>query len=560
MKDNNQKINEIKKSIEFVKLNKIKEASIILSSLLNDEDLKTEAHLYLGICKIKENKVNEAITLLEKSITFSPRHEFANLNLGLVHFNNKNYEISILYLNKTIEINENNQLAIYHLGLINLILENYNKAINQFNKLLKINRKDQNAILNLGIIYNKLGEYEKSIETYKNLIEINPKNIHGINNLGLTYFNLSKFNEAKECFKKCVDINNNFIPAYSNLGRVQTELKEFDNALENFNLVIKNNNKDYNSLFAIGKIYLSIGKYSEGFKFYEYRKFINRRESIDYIKKNFNSKEWNGENLENKKILIISEQGFGDTIQFSRYLEMINSNNEIIFLINRRLNFLFKNKNYKLINDLKSIKEHDYYQNLLSLPKIYFDKNESFIKNVNFIKSEKEIDNKWRTKLKDDNKFKVGIFWQGNKNYYGDNRRSIPLKEFEKIIYNKNISVVSLQKGDGLDQIKLNGYGNNIKDFSNIVDNDDDAYKDTISILKNLDLLITSDSSLVHLAGTMQINTWLLLCYNPDWRWYIDINKSTFYETVKIFQQNTPGNWKDVFKKIDHELQNLFKN
>ena len=84
--------------------------------------------------------------------------------------------------------------------------------------------------------------------------------------------------------------------------------------LENFNLVIKNNNKDYNSLFAIGKIYLSIGKYSEGFKFYEYRKYINKRENIEYIKE-FNSKEWNGENLENKKILIISEQGFGDTIQ-----------------------------------------------------------------------------------------------------------------------------------------------------------------------------------------------------------------------------------------------------
>ena len=264
--------------------------------------------------------------------------------------------------------------------------------------------------------------------------------------------------------------------------------------------------------------------------------------------------------LKKKKILIISEQGFGDTIQFSRYLEILNMSNEVFFLINKKLNFLFKNKNYKIINDLNSIKKHDYYQNLLSLPKIYFDKNRNFINNINFIKSSEEIDSKWEIKLKDYSKFKIGIFWQGNRNYNGDNQRSIPLKEFEKIINNRNVSVISLQKGYGSEQIRLNGYEEKIKDFSNIIDNDDDAYKDTISILKNLDLLITSDSSLVHLAGTMNINTWLLLCYNPDWRWYIDISKSTFYETIKIFQQNRPGNWKDVFEKVNQELQIFLKS
>ncbi|MDA9721188.1 hypothetical protein N9U51_03515, partial [Candidatus Pelagibacter sp.] len=190
----------------------------------------------------------------------------------------------------------------------------------------------------------------------------------------------------------------------------------------------------------------------------------------------------------------------------------------------------------------------------------YYEENKSFIKNDNFITNSRTNDELWNSKLKKFNKFKIGLFWQGSKNYVGDIRRSIPLNKFDKIIKNKKINVISLQKGDGTNQIKENKYEKYIIEYSKDLDNTEDAYKDTLSILKNIDLLITSDSSVAHLAGTINKKTWLLLCYNPDWRWYIQNKSNSFYDSIKIFQQNKFGDWDNVFKSVETELELLLNN
>ena len=559
MLDLNEAINNLKKSIELIKQEKIDEAENILLNLSNFKEIKADTFLYLGICNVKKNKKIVAIDYLKKSLRFKPEHEYSNLNLGLIYFENKQYELSLNFIKKTLRLNENNKLANYHVGLIYIILEEYKEAEKYFKKLIFLNSEDQNALLNLGIVYNKLNMHQDSIEIFNKLIKLNPKNIYAYNNLGTTYNENSNYEKAIDCFNQCNKINPNYLPAYSNLGITYSELKEFDKALKYFNRTVENNKNDYNSLFAIGKINLSVGNYNEGFNYYEYRKYINSPDTLKFINQNFKSKEWRGENIEKKKILIISEQGFGDTIQFSRYLLPLIENNKVTFVINKKLNFIFRNLGISLINNIKLAPEHDYYQFLLTLPKLYYEKNKGFLKNHNFITSDENIDDKWSKRINNSKKIKVGIFWQGNKNYYGDNKRSIPLFEFEKIINNDKCKVISLQKGFGEEQIIKNAFENNIFNLSSEIDNDKDAYKDSISILKNLDLLITCDSSLVHLAGTMNINTWVVLCYNHDWRWYVDKKNPTFYKSVKIFDQKFPGDWKSVFQKINFELENKIR-
>ncbi len=559
MLDLNEAIYELKKSIELIKKEKINDAENILLNITTHKEIKADIYLYLGICNIKKNKKNIAINYLKKSLRFNPEHEFSNLNLGLIYFENKQLELSLGFIKKTLRLNNNNILANYHLGLIYILLEEYEKAEKYFKKLIYINSFDQNALLNLGIIYNKLKRYQESIEILNKLIKINPRNIYAYNNLGTTYIEKSNYDKAIDCFNQCIKINPNYFPAYSNLGMTYSELKEFSKALKFFSKTIENNKNDYNSLFAIGKINLSIGNYVEGFNNYEYRKYINNPDTLKFINQKFKSKEWRGENINKKKILIISEQGFGDTIQFSRYLFPLIENNEVTFVINKKLNFLFRNLNINIINNIKLAPEHDYYQFLLTLPKLYYEKNKGFIKNNNFIRSDQNNDHKWAKRINNSKKIKVGIFWQGNKDYYGDNKRSIPLNEFEKIIKNNKLNVISLQKGYGEDQIKEHNLEDNILNLSSDLDNDKYAYKDSISVLKNLDLLITCDSSLVHLAGTMNVNTWVVLCYNHDWRWYIEKNNPTFYKSVKIFDQEFPGDWKSAFQKINVELENKIR-
>ena len=553
-------INELKESVELLNKNKVNEAEKILTRLSNYNELQADTFSYLGVCYIKKNNSKKAAEYLERSLKVNPNHEYSNLNLGLIYFSNKDYDLSLNFIQKTRKINKNNQMAIYHIGLINMALNNYLEAEKDFKELLEINSKDQNALLNLGIIYNKIKDFDKSVSIYNQIIKINPNNIYAYNNLGLTYFDNLDFDKAIKYYEKCIEINKNFLVVYGNLGRAYSEIRKFKKALTNFKKAAEGNSKDYNNLFAIGKTYLSLGEYDKGLKYYEFRKFLNKTDYIEYIKKNFKSKEWNGEKIINKKILILSEQGFGDNIQFSRYLHQLNKNNKVIFLVNKKLNFLFRKSSFKIINNLNEINEHDYFQNLLTLPKIHYENYKSFLTNHNFIKNDKETDLKWNKKFKQIKKFKVGIFWQGNKNYYGDDKRSIPLIKFERIIKNANISIISLQKGFGVDQIEANNFEKYLINLSDEIDNDQDAYKDSISILKNLDLLITSDSSIAHLAGTMNINTWLALCYNPDWRWYIENKTRIFYNTIKIFQQDTPGNWESVFDKINEELNLKLNN
>ena len=541
-------------SLDYIKKNKICEAEKLLLELKKDEEFKIDALVYLGVCKIKSNKKNTAINLLKQAIEISINHEFANLNLGLIYFDNKDFQNSIKYLKKTFEVNSKNLVAIYHLGLTNLILKNFFEAEKYFNKVLELNDSDQNALLNLGIIYNQKKDSKKTFDIYNKILKINPNNLNALNNIGILNYNLLNYDEAISYFTRCIKINKKFIPAYNNLGRVNADLRNFDQAKELFNKSILLNQNDFVSKFELSKIFFSLGDIENAFKLYENRKLIVNDQNLNFIKQNFKSIEWNGEKLTNKKIIILSEQGFGDVIQFSRYINFLKDENEIYFLVNSKLNYILRNLKVNLINNLEEIPNHDYYQSILTLPGIYYKSKKKILGEVNYIKTDDVVEKKWSNKLGHLKKYKVGIFWQGNKNYTDDIKRSIPLIKFEKIIKNKNLDIISFQKGFGSEQIKKNQFENYIKDFSFEIDMDNDAFKDTVSILKKINLLITVDSAIAHIAGTMGIKTWLLLFHNPHWVWQLQRNDFIFYKSVEIIEQDKPGDWNNVFKIVEAKL------
>ena len=368
------------------------------------------------------------------------------------------------------------------------------------------------------------------------------------------------YDEAIRYFNDCIKINEKFTPAYSNLGRVYADLNNYNDAKKYFNKSIFFNENDFVSKFELSKIFFSLGNFKSAFKFYENRKLIYKDKNLNFIKQNFDSLEWSGEQLKNKKIVILSEQGFGDIIQFSRYINILEDACEIYFVVNSKLNYLLKNLNVNLINHTSEIPNHNYYQSILSLPGIYYRLNRKIYDEINYIKSDDLLEKKWKKKLNYLKKYKIGLFWQGNKNYTDDEKRSIPLNKFENIIKNKNFDIISLQKGFGSEQIKLNNLEKYVNDFTPEIDIDNDAFKDTIAILKNIDLLITVDSSVAHVAGTLGIKTWLLLFHNPHWVWHLQKNNINFYKSVDIILQESPGDWGSVFKKVETKLNNILLN
>ena len=520
---------KLKSGIEFFNKNKLNEAIECFKILQNERSTQIIAFLYLGIIEIKKNNNENAKKYFFKILEIDKNHEFANLNLGLISFQEKDMKKTLDYLNKTLDINQDNLLANYHLGLIEII--------------------------------NK--EYEKAKKRFKNILLKEPKNLNALNNLGICYLKEINFKKAITIFKECLNINNNHKQSILNLANCFFQIRDFENSILNYNKVLGIDKDHTMAKIGLSKCYFAKYDYKKGFLFYESRKKIQIK-NLNIIKEltdRYGCNEWLGEDLDNKKILILSEQGIGDNIQFARYLFELkeNFNVNIFFLAGKKIAHLFKDCPCEIITDISEIKKIHYYQFLLSLPGIYFDKKNNFKKCVNFIKPESNNENKWFQRLRNLKKPLIAIHWKGNKNFSDYHERMIPLKFFDKIVKNKKYSFLTVQKDDFPSDIQKNFFQDYIIDYSKEVDLNDKSFEDTISILKNIDLLITSDTSMVHLAGTMEVETLLILNMNPDWRWQIELKEKCFYKKLKIIQQNKLFDWSNIPESINRELEYRFK-
>ncbi len=520
---------KLKSGIEFFNKNQLNKAIECFKFLQNEKSTQTIAFLYLGIIEIKKNNNENAKKYFFKILEIDKNHEFANLNLGLLSFQVKDIKRAIDYFNKTLNINRKNLLAKYHLGLIEIISKEYDKAKKKFEEIL-------------------LKE---------------PKNLNALNNLGICYSKQINFKKAINIFKDCLNINNNHKQAILNLANCFFQIKDFENSIINYNKVLEIEKNHTIAKIGLSKCYFALHNYEKAFYFFEARK----KTQLDNLKiankliKDFNCKEWFKEKIDNKKILILSEQGIGDNLQFARYIFWLKEkfNCDIFFYINKKISHLFKNCPCKIINDLDQVDKIDFYQYLLSLPYIYYKRENKFKKCISFISDDTSNNSNWKKKLENLKKPLIAIQWKGNEKFLDDQQRSVPIKFFSNLIKNKDYSFISLQKDNFSSDIKSNNLQEFITDFSEQIDIGDKSFVDTISILNSIDLLISVDTSMTHLASTMGVKTLLLLNYNPDWRWHIELKENCFYDNLEIIKADRVNDWESVSLRINDKLKELFK-
>lgn len=480
------------------------------------------------------------------------------INKGINLFENNKYEESIKIFEELKENSKTNIIGIFFLGVIEVKRKNLTVAKNFFFEVLKINRDHEDANLNLGLVYLKERDFEESLIYFKKVLTINKKNLNALYHSGLSYFSLRKLEESIKYLNLSIEVNKNFVHSYVTLGHIYLRIKEFTKALDNYKKVLEIDPKRIRTKFNISWCYFALSNLEPAFENYEFRKEKlipegRHREVLD----KFKSTEWNGQDLDNKKILIICEQGYGDNINFFRYLFWLHEkfNVKIIFYAHKKLAYLFQNTSFQIISDLNDVNHIDYHQQLLSLPGIYYKETKSFEKNINYININQTNDTYWKKKLSTYKKPIIAINWQGDHRYAYDDMRSIPLSYFKDTLNNKNFEFVSLQKNFGSEQIKKNKFENLLIDLSKEIDTGKNAFEDTISILKNVECVITADTAIAHLAGTLNVKTFLLLGFNPDWRWYIELNHKCFYPNMNIIQQSKFDNWHGVFNELNKRLE-----
>ena len=529
----------------------------------------------LGISQVKRGKYDLAEKNFIKSSKLNKIFESPIRNLFLIYLKRKNKIKMILYANKLLNLENKNPDSNYFLGLAHEFNYSYDEAIKFYKKSIELNYKEkQNAFNNIGNILFRNRRQEESIRYFKQAHELDKENHYIIFNLLSNYAELRDINNLEINLKKITSVNKN--PKIFNYFKA--ELFILKNKIDEAKDILLKNLDDVRFSIKLIRLYFHTGEHEEGKKLFlkinhkidqdpNYNNFLantylyegdfengwryydKRRSKI--IEKYNNITEWTGESLSNKKILVFSEQGLGDTIQFSKYLlPLLKISKNVTFVVQEKLINLFKKdikaltikqfteideKNYNFKIDLGSLIKF-FYKEKINDPTRLFD--------LSNLKKKTEL-----VKIKK-SKLNVGIAWSGSFYGPGEPYRSLRLQDLEKLFL-LDINFYNLQS-----EIRTSDY-DYFKSL-NIIDCSKFDLAQVSEIINNLDLVISVDTSILHLASTFNKKTWGILNLYPDWRWN-KFNKFNPYNSLKLFKQIKFNYWDDIINDIYNQLKNLIR-
>ena len=476
--------------------------------------------------KHQNGEYHDALNLYQELLIINPNIAALHNNIGLIHIEFNKKQLALQCFLTAINIDGNFVEAHNNLGILYEEQGDFNKAISHCQTAIKIKPDFSNAYINLGSSFDEIGKRDLAIESYKKSIELDPNSVESYNNLGSIFRYSGDYEKAIKYYQKAIQINKNYPKARKNIGLV----------------------------------YLLLYNFHKGFEEFEWR--IMEKKKKEYHDLQLNSLLWNGENLDGKIILILSEQGIGDIIQFARYIFELQERYKvkIIFRTHKKLIHLFDNCKFQIINEEDSIPKHDHHIYLMSLPRFYYRIENKLLGEVNYIQNKNKF-SLWKKKLSKIKLPKIGLNWQGGTIFKRDKFRSIPLNYFEPLFSLNGLEYISLQKGYGVEQIKNFKYKEKLKFFNPEfdIDKEENAFEDTIELLLNLDLVITSCTAVAHLSSTIGVKTWILLNYSADWRWFLDSNITPWYKNTKLYRQTKEGDWSQIIEEVRRDLIKEFK-
>ncbi|MBB3211003.1 tetratricopeptide (TPR) repeat protein [Herbaspirillum sp. Sphag1AN] len=551
----------------------------------------------LATSLLKQERIEESIKLFEQALAINPENKDARIGLANALHEKNDPEASIAYFEDAAKRAPDAPGPLSHLGKALIDAKRYKEAVSVLLKALEIQINFAPAHTNLGIAfqemnmlddalechktsllldptdiyaqnkiadtYIKLKKYDAAHEHYRRIIELAPKDPNSYTKLGSSYFATEdRYEEAMALFQKALDIAPQHALTLNNMGAVMYDHGETVAALEYFHraIALKPNYLTAIHNLALGQ--LLAGNFVEGWANHESRLKVKERSYVyTVIHKLFSIiPKWDGiASLEGKYILLMHEQGFGDSIQFVRYVHALLARGARVALhVKEPLARLFRSVSDQvtLVRETDPLPKCDYAYVLMSLPyALSTNRVEDIPAYPSYLHAEQSDRDQWAQKLDqlapERNHLRVGFVWAGNPEHGNDRRRSIPLKTFSSLFSLPGIEFFSLQKGGPVSELKdfpselpMHNIGEQFTDFA-----------DTAAAIENLDLVISVDTSVVHLAGALGAPTWTLLAHTPDWRWLNDREDSPWYPSMRLLRQESPGDWAGVLKRVAAALE-----
>lgn len=421
------------------------------------------------------------------------------------------------------------------------------EAIEAYGKSLLLNPKQPDVYNNMGVALRSLGKLEAAVACYRRSLVLKPNNSGVYSNMGNALRELGRLEVAMASHQQAVRLAPRSTEAYYNLGLVLRDLGQTDAALSCLDKALALNENHVDCQWDRALTLLEMGRLEEGFEAYESRWKLERSPP-----RTFDKPRWDGAELKGKTVLVHHEQGFGDMIQFARYLPMIKARGgQVVVEAQPELARLIGSVDgvSKVFNRGQTPPKFDFYIPMMSLPHIFGTGLDTIPADVPYVGPLDPGAVQLPTSL---GRIKrVGISWAGRPTHRNDANRSSGFRHFIEILGLPGLSVYSLQKGGAVADLKEYGcealvtdLGERLRDFS-----------DTAAVVAQLDLVITVDTALAHLAGAMGKPVWVAVPYSPDWRWMRGTDTSPWYPSMRLFRQKRHGAWAGVFGDIRRALR-----
>ncbi len=533
------------KGVIFFKQQKFEKAKIeFLKSIELDKSF-IDPYKNLFKLNLKAQDYKSAINNGKKVIELeTSKNPISYFNLALAYDLNKDYKkaIDLYKIVETLNFKEKkilfNNLAKCYLGN-----QNINEAKNYYLKALHFDHNDKLIVNNLLILFLRIGDKKNSEYFFKKAQEIDKNYIEFKLNKSEYLLSQNKIEDSINCLKNIIRESKNYV-AYTKLYKIYSIIGDLKKSVEIIDQAIIEHPNQIDLKFTRGTHHLIEGGFEKGWELYEFRDSIIKDDTFK------NLKTWQGENLQDSTILVTSEQGMGDVIQFSKFLINLSPLcKKIDFILFDKLLPIFKKK-FKNINICSKSEiyqnKYDYKISLGSLNKYFFkEKNSNSSDLINFNEDRKKY---WKKKIKNKKK-NIGLVWSGN--FFGPKEptRSIELKKFDELL-KLDFNFYSFQN-EIWDRDKKYFKDSNLIDYSN------ESFTDIISIIQNLDLVISIDTFFLHLACICNKETWGLISANSEWRWY-EYYKYNSYKSLKIFRQSNHKNWDDIIYLLQKNLTDKF--
>jgi tetratricopeptide (TPR) repeat protein len=515
---------------------------------------RAEAHNSYGIALLRLQRTAEALASFERALTLQPESAEPHNNRGNVLRRLQRMPEALASFDRSVALKPEFAAAHNNRGLVLHALRRYREAAASYQRALELQPDFAEAYNNLSAVQCELGEPAAAVSSCRRALELQPgmPGVHG--NLANALRDLEQPEEALSESELAIGADPACAANYCHRGNALHDLGRLPEAIASYDRAIELDARYALARFNKALCLLLSGDFARGLPLYEWRKQLG-----SYPAAALSAPEWLGdEDISGKTLLVRTDQALGDTIQLCRYLQLIEARGvHVVLAAQPQLRELLGSLSptIRIVGADALPDPSDYHCALMSLPHAFSTTLANIPAKIPYLSAEPLRVERWGQRFGAAG-FKVGIAWQGSRNRI-DVGRSVPLEKFARLADIPGVRLISLQKGAALEQLRAGPNKLPVEIPGDTFDEGPQAFLDSAAVMSVLDLVITCDTALAHLAGALGRPTWVALKHVPDWRWLLDRSDSPWYPSMRLFRQPRRGDWDRVFAAIHEELARL---